>query len=530
MEKKNKNNICNIKLFITFIIVLIFSIISTIHASADIIVYEDKIDDNTSIKEDFNLLGLDYTSYHKSNKYLTNPEAYIVAYAETYKIENDTNVVYELNDLDSIPNMQSYIYLYTPYNYEQIKSISFNYSINNESYKYTYNADGLINPFLYSTSNGLLKLKGFDYRCTKNDKITIQLSTIKYSIKNILVTTGNSYMDVIHVFNDSSNPLSIETDVTTVLCTHNENTLQIDLQFNSVLIIDDYTAVCVPVYQDDNINNYINNLFNSGETALNLFFYNFNFPNSISVDSVEYAKFSYIYNTYQDQLISGINNSKWTYQNKLINSENVVNEYSNTTKKVRVNQNSIEVEFPIFSLENRIEAGQLDSYDRIYEIYKDSFNYDCSVLIDSTIKTSTVSYHGVYNQIDYEYTVLDDIDLLELHYMSNGTLYKSKVIADPIKEEDVEGTDTAKGDLEKKKEAVNFLDDFLKLFEDMSNNNFMNWLISNFPNSLYLIIFIIILIPILIALLPHILIFIIKLILKFIKFPFKIARKVMKKE
>ena len=157
MEKKIKKNNFNLKIYIVFILIIVLTLITSVHVSAETIVYEDKIDENTTIQDDFKLLGLDYSSFHKSKKYLDNPEVYIIAIGETYI--NDGSIVV---DNESKENMQTFIYLYTPFEYEQIKSISFKYSVNNESKTYIYEADGLINPFLYSTSNGLLKVNSLN--------------------------------------------------------------------------------------------------------------------------------------------------------------------------------------------------------------------------------------------------------------------------------------------------------------------------------------------------------------------------------
>nr|MCR5786925.1 hypothetical protein [Acholeplasmatales bacterium] len=462
MEKKKKFELkLNLKLAVFVFIFLLCSIILNINTKADTIVYENRITDESSIQDDFQLLGLEYKAYYKSEKYLDKPEAYLIAYAESY-----------IEEAKEDKDIQSYLYIYTPHEYKYILSIEFKYMINNNN-KLSYIAYKLD-----SSDNGLIKIKFIKYKSTDKDNITINLASISYIYDNnnqakFEFNNGLKYND---------------TESLNVICNHynNSETLEIEVEFNSVLIIDKYEAVCVPIFQDDNINNYINNLFNSGETAINLFFYNFNFPDSIKVDSVEYAKFSYYYNTYQDRLISGVKDSTYQYQKKLIEKEYIVNEYSNTSKKVRVNDNSVEVDFPIFALENRIEAGQFNNYQRIYDNYKNNFNYDCSVLIDSTIKTANVTNKVFYNQIDYEYTLLDDIDLLELHYKANGKTYKSKVIVDKVEEEDVTGTDTSKDELEKKPTNNNdtaLFDSLLSMFNNINNNNFFKWFVNNLPNS-----------------------------------------------
>lgn len=516
MKKKTKKNDFNLKLYIVFILVIVFTFIASVHVSADTIVYEDKIDENTTIQDDFKLLGLDYSSFHKSKKYLDNPEAYIIAMGETY-----------LNDM-SKENMQTFIYLYTPFEYEQIKSISFKYSVNDDSKTYTYEADGLINPFLYSSSNGLLKVNGFKYECSKNDKITIQLSSVTYRIKNVL--TNNDYINVTHTFNDGMMEEN-NTDVFEAVCTHNEKTLQIDLQFNSTLIIDEYEAVCVPIYQDDTFINKWNSGWSGEWNGLDLYFYNFNFPDSIKVDSVEYAKFSYYYKHYYDIRHTSLFEDKT--ESKLLDTEFKVNEYSNETKTVNVNKNSVVVDFPVFSLENRISSGQFDSYTRIYESYKNNFDYDCSVLIDTTTNTEKRrSMQGV-TTFYYDYTRLDDIELLELHYVSNGSLYKAKVITEPIKEEDVNGTDITKDDLPKK-EADNPFTELLDIFNEFKNSEFVSWFMDNYPNTLYvaiaIVIGIFILMPIAIGLLPSFISGLIKLLIKLISMPFKALKLILKRD
>ena len=518
MKKKIKKNNFNLKLYIVFILFIVFTLITSVHVSAETIVYEDKIDSNTTIQDDFKLLGLDYSSFHKSKKYLDNPEAYIIAIGETYI--NDGSIVV---DNESKENMQTFIYLYTPFEYEQIKNISFKYSVNNESKTYIYEADGLINPFLYSTSNGLLKVNGFKYKCSKNDKITIQLSSVTYRIKNVL--TNNDYINVTHTFNDGLMEEN-NTDVFEAVCTHNDKTLQIDLQFKSTLIIDEYEAVCVPIYQDDN---FINN-WSSGWTgewnALDLYFYNFNFPDSIKIDSVEYAKFSYYYKKYHDYKVTSLFENKTTTD--LLETLFKVNEYSNSTKTINVNEKSVTVDFPVFSLENRISSGQFDKYTRIYESYKNNFDYDCSVLIDSTTNVENrKSVQGILIQ-DFYYTRLDDIQLLELHYVSNGSLYKAKVISEPIQEEDVTGIDVNKDDLPKK-ESNNFFEELINIFDDLENNEFINWFISNLPNSLYISILIIILIPVFISFIPSFITVLIKLLMRLISLPIKALKTVLRR-
>ena len=129
---------------------------------------------------------------------------------------------------------------------------------------------------------------------------------------------------------------------------------------------------------------------------------------------------------------------------------------------------------------------------------------------------------------DFYYTRLDDIQLLELHYVSNGSLYKAKVISEPIQEEDVTGIDVNKDDLPKK-ETNNFFEELINIFDDLENNEFINWFISNLPNSLYISILIIILIPVFISFIPSFITVLIKLLMRLISLPIKALKTVLRR-
>lgn len=407
---------------IGFMICFLFLCCLTV--SAEEIEYQNVITDSTTIEEDFQVLGMNIEEYYQP-KY-NYSKWYVVGMSEAYDMPT-----YDI---------QTYFYIYNPMKLESftqeieidgewcesiLESMTLEYKIaNNKSF---------INTEILDTNyeHHLLKVKGFKYPFCEAARIEI------LSIQNL-----NTYMP--GIVSESGFKATIN---------HSKlNGLSVELSFNSTLIIDEYKVVEIEVKKDNNIINNWNSFWSVEDTSMLVYFYNFNFPNRIKPDSIEYAKFKYDYLTYNEKIY--LSSVDWKpdpdyakyNEKKLLERESVISEYNNTSKTLRVNKHSQELTFPTFYLGNRIKDKQFGTLEVSGDV--EYFNYDCSVLLDSTYQYSERKYgnpkpmHRVpYDDINY--TSLDDVEFLELWYYQDEILYKCQVVNKPVDEEDF-GHGTAK--------------------------------------------------------------------------------------
>ncbi len=480
-------------------------------AKAEEVKYGNLITDETTIEEDFKLLNIDINEYYKPTKY-NYQKWYVIGMSEGY-VDTEN---YEI---------QTYFYLYNPSEYgssnnymSTVASIYLSYKIGEHgeevkeysTIKLDYNQEHLI-----------YKVKGFTYDFKEREEINI--TAIKhYNFYGSGITSYSSFKAVAN---------------------HSKlNGFQVELSFNSTLIIEEYTVVEVEVHQDDNFINGWNSFWSGKDPSVLVYFYNFNFPDHIEYDSVEYAKFQYDYLTVYEKIWTKQNSygGEWVpderYSKDCIknikNQEKVISEYRNDSKTLRVNNNSQELTFPTFFLGNRVTAKQFGTL-KIEESDEHLFDYDCSILLDSTHKTRHDWYgngpSGKLNQhyMELDYTTLDKVEILELHYKNDGILYKCQVVNKPVDNEDFDKVDTTP--------------------PESAWTKFCNWFKDRFPWSLLifaapvLVIVVAIFFPHIFSLILNFLIegfkyiisalqWLLKTILKIITFPIWIIIRIFKRE
>ncbi len=445
----------------------------------------DKISKTSSIADDFKLLNMNIDDYYIPKNY---------DYCKWYVVA----MGFEINDDSKI---QSYFYIYNP-TPTATTAFEIIYKLNNvQFYDYYY---------LLKTDaeHGLYKVEGF----------TLDYSNTTQNISLVSIATDET-------FSESEFELEVTFDNTS------ENEVSIKSKFNSTIIIDDIKVVQIEVKKDDNFINNWNDFWTCSTASMYVFFYNFNFPDHIKYDSVEYAKFQYEYLYYYEKVWL----DEWDFspdpelsdynEKKLIEKETVVSEYNNDSKKLRVNKHSQELTFPTFYLGNRIKDKQFGTLDVSGEL--DSFDYDCSILLDSTYKTTErwSGYYapfkgGVYNDINY--TVLDKVDLVELHYEKDGVLYKCQVVSKPVEKDDFDqGTATSPTDEDDSQKSIwDKIKEILIKIVDWILNNVFQTDSNAFPEIAKLAIgFVLCVVSLIVT--PYI----IKFLIYVIKLPFKIFKK-----
>lgn len=388
---------------------IFLSLFTMLYVSAEEITYQNVITDDTTIEEDFEILGMEIEDYYIPKSY-DYDKWYVIAMSEAY-IDKE---------------IQTYFYLYNPAGLVVIPPLRINYSISEGE---TLKTDLTI--LEYDGEHGYLKANGFKYSYRESCTIAISSILSEYE-EDDPINSG----EVIKTYREDSSDFKASL-------THSllNESFGIELNFNSTLVIEDYHVVRVSITQDDNFINNWNTFWGGKEISLDLYFYNFNFPERIKYDSVEYAKFQYDYLTYYEEVyqFSGFGNNK----KELRSEELVVSEYTNDSKTLRVNDRSQEMTFPTFYLGNRFDDGQFDLKNKILLSGEEEyFDCDCSVLLDSTYR-DTIRISGEVMGVGCEvgqklnYTVLDQIELLELHYKNNGILYKCQVVVPPVDDDDI---------------------------------------------------------------------------------------------
>lgn len=419
-----------------FIFVLGFLLIAwtSISVAAETTKYQPNLfTDETSIEDDFKLLNININEYYKP-KY-NYGKWYVIGMSEGYV------------DTESF-DIQTYFYIYNPsspktyeYWYQDDDDLGEEHYNEITDFNITYKLTGKQNSSLSKVlsinyDHHIYKVKGFIYSFKERAEIEI------LSIQNFM-TSGWGYTS--------------ESTFKSI-CNHSKlNGFSVELSFNSTLIIEEYTVVEVEVHQDDNFINGWNSFWSGKDPSVLVYFYNFNFPDHIEYDSVEYAKFQYDYLTVYEKIWTKQNNygGEWVpddrYTNDCIkdikNREKVISEYRDDSKTLRVNNNSQELTFPTFYLGNRVTAKQFGTL-KIEESDEKLFDYDCSILLESTYKTRSDWYgkgpSGKLNQhyMELDYTTLDKVEILELHYKNDGILYKCQVVNKPVDNEDFDKVDT----------------------------------------------------------------------------------------
>ncbi len=491
------------KKIILFNLLFIFFCVGII-AKAEEVKYGNLITDETTIEEDFKLLNIDINEYYKPTKY-NYQKWYVIGMSEGYVDTED----YEI---------QTYFYLYNPVEYgasnnymSTVASIYLSYNLkesvqgaNNYScQKLDYNKEHLI-----------YKVKGFTYDFKEREEIYI--TSIKhYNFYGSGITSDSGFKAVAN---------------------HSKlNGFQVELSFNSTLIIEDIAVAGIEITPKNSIFNYLfsgkffEDLFKKGVNSktLQLFFYNFNFPKRIKPDSIEKAVFQYQKESWKKKYrLKGFN---WTYHSE---------EQTNTESKnpslfpkdftFDVGDQREELNFPRFYLGNRIKDKQFG--DLIFkEEDSNLFDRDCSIFLDYDYEVvyerMEVNIFGNQPDTKYiEYSKLSDVELLELWYQQDGILYKCQVVSQPEDSKPIQPEDPAS-----------------------SWEKFCKWFIEKFPWSLLifaapvLVIVVAIFFPHIFSLIFNFLIvvfnyiisalqWLLKTILKIITFPIWIIIRIFKRE
>lgn len=392
-----------------------FMFICSVSVSAGPTKYQPNVfTDETTIEEDFKNLGIDINDYYKPKNY-NYEKWYVIGMSEGY-VNTDAF------------DIQTYFYLYNPFEYgtknnymSTVASINLTYKIGEHGQERT---DASGTKLDYNKEHLIYKVKGFTYSFTERSEI---------------------YITQIQHYNFYGSGITSDSGFKAVANHSKLNGFQVELSFNSTIIIDELECISLDVLPEDNFGNWFFNLSfkevvidNIIDKKLRLYFYNFNFPKSIQPDSIEYAKFSYYKENWEKERKHVGSTAIWHWdevRNEKISEEHVISEYFPGTHKFQVGKYSEELEFETFVLGNRIEKEQ-HGYLQFSEEQKKSFDYDCSILLDNEyviVRDSdggTASYSESTN-----YTKLRDIDFLELWYKKDGIVFKCQVVSQAPEDE-----------------------------------------------------------------------------------------------
>lgn len=455
------------RIFLIFTLIILFSF-STVDLSASTIKYKNVITDESTIEKDFEILGMDIKNYSISTK-IKNSKWYVVGMSESYI--SDTEV-------------QTYFYIYNSIPCYGLWVERINYSLNYKSDSFLIDAE------FSCSSNGLYKVKGFKYNFTKEDKIQVDHVVGTYTAEEVYTVKNDCEFVATNIHNLGNNKY-----------------FTMELIFDSIVVIDEMKLVKVNIqpelWESCSFAGWWNTFWDMDNKELWLHFYNFNFPDNIKVDSIEYAKFGYdyvYYNLKHKEFSDILNGFKWTIDENIVekNREHKTKEYLPGTNKFETYNQSGELEFETFTLGNRITKGEFPSYVGFSSEEKKLFNYDASILLDTSVKKTKLVDEYEYYSFYYQ---LENVDFLELHYKNDGVLYKCQVVSDMANgEEKVDGDDPS--------EEKTPWDIFLEICKKV-----VEWFAENWPYSLYLVLGIIVVLIVAFALGgPQL---IIKLIVKF---------------
>lgn len=394
--------------------IILFSVLFNIFvfgitAKAEETTYQNVITDDTSIEEDFKILSMDIDNYYMPQSY-DYAKFYVVAMAESY-IDTET--------------IQTYFYIYNPKTCSGIEINELYYTLNSASNHQTVNA-----VFDFNT-HGLYKVKGFKYSYAASANIKITKLDGAY-IPAKATTQSLNYLAALPPIGVERIELSSESDFEATV-SHNisDNTLSVELNYDSTLVIDEYEACKIVIPPDDSFMSIWSEFWDIEEKELYLHFYNFNFPNNIKPDKILYARFKYDFCHYQDEYVRQLDYSI-KHTRTEISRENEEKEYIPETCTFKSNNYSKELNFEVFVLGNRITKGEFDYITEFTDEQKKAFDFDCSILLDSTIYT--LNYRITATTVhDFE---LENIEFIELDYEKDGVIYKCQIVNEPLNDEE----------------------------------------------------------------------------------------------
>lgn len=413
---------------ISALLVFIVFIIPVSGISATDLSIKDKITDTSSIERDFKVLNINIDDYHPFDDKANiaqdiQTKLYIVGYSERYIDEE---------------NVQCYLYVYYPYAKKNpIKQFDSNLLFYDET---IYN----IKQGVVFDEHCLAKIKIFTRPVKEEDQISIQ------SIKLFNYNYSRDYTNWLVEYRCSS-----DSDGFVIQTKHPENQEYVNISYMGTIIIDEFEVVKIQITEDDSLINNINNILGTYE-YLDMYFYNFNFPKDVTVDNVISAKFNYDYHhIYENSTTDFFNNSSFL-KNAFGNLKNSYDEeieqirnkeYKTGITTVRVNKNSVEMDFDNFYLGNRVTDDKFTFKKKISKVDEEKFDYDCSILLDSTFRKTKYYWYNTIDALgvitphllgfEREYTTLDDIEFIELTYDYKGTVFKKQIVAPSVDESEI---------------------------------------------------------------------------------------------
>lgn len=433
-----------------------------------------KIDDSTTIEEDFKLLGIDINSYYKPS--YDYAKWYVVAMSECY-----------LEELDYI---QTYFYIYNPTRYggEDYMSTPANFTL---SYRLNLgpeknDASGV--KLDYNEEHLIYKVKGFTYD---------------------YIAEAEIFLTKVQHYNLSGGGITSDSGFSAKVNHSKINGFNVELNFNSTLILEEYIIKSITIPKESNFWKDLGTLLTLGygdNKRTNLVFYNFNFPKTIRPDEILKAVFNYDLVSYRGVVNHDEPGGAWAtiggdeYAREEIrpkqNSKGDYNDedlgvYVPGTHTYKASNFSTELNFETFVLGNRVTKGEFGYVDM--SSLKEDFDYDCSILLgNTTIECSHPNIGGSGKT----FQKFENVEFIELHYKKDGIVYRCQIVSKPI--------DEPPSDTPPAKESL--WDKFLK------------WFIENFPLSALIVLGIPIVIIVLAIFCPWILSLIIKGVVTAIQF------------
>ncbi len=392
--------------FIILFVAFISPFFTSFNTNASTVDYVN-VSDTSTIEEDFKLLELDINNYYLNEPNLEDyrdlPNGSDLYFEDVLKRDEFYFVALSQTYLEDTKEFQVYLYMYNqiPHSFKQqeydyLYSVKIDYKLNNLT-----NTNYLLLPLSKVDERGLYKFKAFTY---KADITSVDLEITKASIRCDNHTITKDY--------------SFTANINNQLVDNNYN---ITLKFNSTLILKEYTAVEVYLDKDSGWDQFCEDAMNwfGGEwTSVKVVFYNFNFPNNIVPDSIDYANFTYDKKTTKSKNSMVYEEFTETLDNSYLPGDNTIN----------VSDHSSKFYFPTFYIGNRIKDNQFGSLEFTNEQIKLFENYKCSILLDVLNYTETKHLTTKYE----EFQKITNIDLLELWYTKDGVQYKCQVIADEV--------------------------------------------------------------------------------------------------
>lgn len=487
------------KIYLAFLFLFTFSLF-TISANAEVVGYENVITDETTIEEDFDVLGLVIDDYYVPEAY-DYDKWYVVAMSESYNEDK---------------SIQTYFYFYNPtlYTENYPDDLTITYELNGREYEHSC--------YIYLDINhehSLYKLKGFTYEYVKE-------SLIKISNIHSRVYLGEDP-------SETGTDLFEETDSYSNFTATNSHSLlndsypfEIELNFNSMMVLEEFESVSVVVNPSEQTH-WAWEFFETEETELWVYFYNFNFPERFkNTDEIIQATFAYDYIEYHEtrskqSLVAGTYSQIDAYTSTIEKKVEPFNDDGDHNYEYELAGKTKTITFPRFYIGNRYSDNQFGDLDLSES--KDYFNYDCSIFLDANY--SVFTYDDNLLGRDYLYIdgyAIQNIEMLELHFKCDGIYYKTQVVSEPDDPVVIAPTPEP---------------------EETLWDKFVEWFKDEFPNSLILCVLVFVgIIVVIMALFyaPGLIVkiitgigkligFVLKLIWNVIKLPFVIIKGIFKK-